>query len=453
MLFLLFAGHSNDILAMNWWYCAFLACAFVLVLFCIVLRTKFLLWMEDKTILLLAIFISKTIVKIAVFIPALNSTIGLFLLVADVVLSAGIYVLLGFMWTARLSALTNREGTLLASSSFLVSFLLQLGIAQTPLLSNAFSIIIPLASALCWFFVREKIALTCSEGPGLEKKRYRASAFILLMVAFLFAGSILRGAFIGQPEIAFTSGALLLEGSSIAFSLLVFVLCFFLPPKPKLFNILWIVLTTVFSAGLFLMVILSPDNFLAARQFVVMGRTCLFLLLLMMLTTWVRTKSLSPVVIFGLYFLVVDLLSSFVGYIVTPALISLSGVSLENWSVYLSLGIAFLLVIASFIFFPHSLAPNDNQAPVPPSGVAVNIPTDRTQFLEICKEKGLTGKESEVAVLLAQGYSQRKISQMNYVAIGTTQTHIKSIYRKFGIHSKQDLIALANQTIEQHPED
>ena len=49
-----------------------------------------------------------------------------------------------------------------------------------------------------------------------------------------------------------------------------------------------------------------------------------------------------------------------------------------------------------------------------------------------------------VADLLAEGNSQRIIANRLQVSIGTVQTHAKNVYRKLGIHSKQELIDLAH---------
>lgn len=47
-------------------------------------------------------------------------------------------------------------------------------------------------------------------------------------------------------------------------------------------------------------------------------------------------------------------------------------------------------------------------------------------------------------ILLAQGNSQKHISEVLYLALGTVQWYAKTIYRKLGVHSKQELINLVN---------
>ncbi len=53
---------------------------------------------------------------------------------------------------------------------------------------------------------------------------------------------------------------------------------------------------------------------------------------------------------------------------------------------------------------------------------------------------GLTAREAEVALCLAQGNSVKRTAEKLYIAPSTVQSFSKSIYRKMDIHSKQELI-------------
>ena len=58
---------------------------------------------------------------------------------------------------------------------------------------------------------------------------------------------------------------------------------------------------------------------------------------------------------------------------------------------------------------------------------------------------GLTERESEVMELLARGYTQKRIAEELNLSISSVQTYAKTLYRKLGIHSRQELIDLATQ--------
>lgn len=55
---------------------------------------------------------------------------------------------------------------------------------------------------------------------------------------------------------------------------------------------------------------------------------------------------------------------------------------------------------------------------------------------------GLTKREGEVAALFLQGRSMGYIAEKTFVSENTIKTHVQHIYRKCGVHSKQELIAL-----------
>lgn len=67
---------------------------------------------------------------------------------------------------------------------------------------------------------------------------------------------------------------------------------------------------------------------------------------------------------------------------------------------------------------------------------------------DVAREAGLSEREAEIMALIAHGNSQRHISEVLYLALGTVQWYAKAIYRKLGIHSKQELINLVTDRVE-----
>lgn len=66
--------------------------------------------------------------------------------------------------------------------------------------------------------------------------------------------------------------------------------------------------------------------------------------------------------------------------------------------------------------------------------------TANEKLKALFSEKGLTEREAQVAALLLQGRSQPVIAEQLFVATSTINTHVKHIYQKFGVRSKQELI-------------
>lgn len=76
---------------------------------------------------------------------------------------------------------------------------------------------------------------------------------------------------------------------------------------------------------------------------------------------------------------------------------------------------------------------------------AQDVRDARDARLEACErlaqKAGLTSREAEVFELLARGYTLPGVSEALNISLNTVRSHSKSIYRKLGVDSKQNLIA------------
>lgn len=109
--------------------------------------------------------------------------------------------------------------------------------------------------------------------------------------------------------------------------------------------------------------------------------------------------------------------------------------------------IAVLIVIVTTFFFSERQLSS-------PWGVLLKGPVgqDREEYLEknrigtkcreLAKHYDLTTREEEILLLLALGKKPSAIEEELYVAKSTVKTHIKHIYQKLGIHSRQELFDL-----------
>ena len=62
------------------------------------------------------------------------------------------------------------------------------------------------------------------------------------------------------------------------------------------------------------------------------------------------------------------------------------------------------------------------------------------------EQHGLSERQYEVLVLVAQGRNAKYIEQTLMISLSTAQTHIRNIYRKTGVHSRQELLNLIEAT-------
>ena len=68
-----------------------------------------------------------------------------------------------------------------------------------------------------------------------------------------------------------------------------------------------------------------------------------------------------------------------------------------------------------------------------------------TSVLEIGQRFGLTGREVEVLTLYALGHTQARVSQELQLSQNTVHTHIKRIYEKTDLHSRQEILDYINE--------
>ncbi|MEG0374326.1 MAG: helix-turn-helix transcriptional regulator, partial [Raoultibacter sp.] len=66
----------------------------------------------------------------------------------------------------------------------------------------------------------------------------------------------------------------------------------------------------------------------------------------------------------------------------------------------------------------------------------------------VAEASGLTARESELLYLFARGRSVEFVHKTLFISKDTVKTHARSIYRKTGIHSQQELIDLVEHEIE-----
>jgi DNA-binding CsgD family transcriptional regulator len=95
-------------------------------------------------------------------------------------------------------------------------------------------------------------------------------------------------------------------------------------------------------------------------------------------------------------------------------------------------------VVFAFLLYSFSRALSSRQK------THLNL-SGQTVCEEIAHTYKLSKRESEVVLLLRNGYSAKSIAGMLFVSESTVHTHTKRIYRKLGIHSKQELIRLIDE--------
>jgi DNA-binding CsgD family transcriptional regulator len=76
---------------------------------------------------------------------------------------------------------------------------------------------------------------------------------------------------------------------------------------------------------------------------------------------------------------------------------------------------------------------------VPVSAPKSNVSQDE-RVKKLAKNARLSKREAEVLVILAKGRSITFVADELYIAKSTATTHARSIYRKLGVHNRQELL-------------
>lgn len=66
----------------------------------------------------------------------------------------------------------------------------------------------------------------------------------------------------------------------------------------------------------------------------------------------------------------------------------------------------------------------------------------------IAEQGGLTKRETEILEIIAQGRTLPYVAEKLYIAPTTVQTHVKHIYKKLGVHNRQELLDFLEASVE-----
>ena len=114
-------------------------------------------------------------------------------------------------------------------------------------------------------------------------------------------------------------------------------------------------------------------------------------------------------------------------------------------SAKLCLAIAVVIVfVSSFnnrpLFPENSIIKPESQAPMKGKGLWSK------RCRAVADEYGLSERQYEVLALIAQGRNAKFIEETLTISLSTAQTHIRNIYRKLNVHSRQELLDLIENT-------
>lgn len=315
-----------------------------------------------------------------------------------------------------------------------------------------------------------------------------AREMVAVLILFLIAGSIFRGAF-SQGVLDYSPGSetefRYIE--ALAFSAAVMVVSFFTASHRSFFTIAWMVFALVFLIGLLILSAIDYSVVEAGVSTVITARTFLVLLLWTVLVQATREESDSEALRkVSIYFVLIEALALLLTGVVSQLAWHFGWAGFGERTFALWMAIA--LVLGSFVYLGklilarpkdfvsfeahHALADNSEEVFEPSSnsdggqstsrvrtamrasqsvealalerGAIVGEAARKAACARIAHRYGLTERESDVLFSISQGHSVKKIAEVLFISTGTVQSHVKRLYRKTECHSRQDIIDLVD---------
>lgn len=373
------------------------------------------------------------------------------------------FLALYLSWASYCSRHYSLETIFVLSISYLLSLLL-FTVAKSlfPALLVFLVELLPFACGLC-FYLLPQANESFEERSAKDIPRYKL-VYVVLFIAFLLVGSITRGIVDSMNGFSPTSMPYSIRRAiSLLLALAICLICAYRYFKftknvsranvlgsasarkreyvegERLTLLCWVFFVLLFFVGM--AVIVASQSYALGGHIVVVARSGLDFLLWILLCGIAASERVRTCRVFLACGVLTEIASWAISYLVVP-LAATEGQeffsSLGGRSILLSL--FFLLAMLTLTFGALSL----NRESMAAGGPAADMTAERPDAIapEIIGRYGLSNREAEVAWLYVQGYSLSKVASRLFISTGTAQTHIKSIYRKLDIHSRNELIEI-----------
>ena len=116
---------------------------------------------------------------------------------------------------------------------------------------------------------------------------------------------------------------------------------------------------------------------------------------------------------------------------------------------YLTLAVVAAFILASLFFLPFNQEVDTpgyrTVAFAAPLAAGVQERSLERRCAKLAKRYKLSPRETEVLTFAAQGRNAKAIAEKLFISESTTKTHLSNLYRKAGVHSQQELLALLDE--------
>lgn len=366
-------------------------------------------------------------------------------------------------WVSVFARMSDTVTFVYVLIGFSLGAFVSLSFTQAPaLLGMVLITAFPLASGVCYLHASRLIAdqadcdeqsASGSDAPASSPHAVYVACLVLSVLCFGIAGTIVRSfansVAAGDAELMVHANNWHLMG--MGFCTLVvsaLVLAKSLRGKLVLYSSLNKGVMVALALGM-LVPGLFPEVPLHVSNFIVGAAIgCFEVIILVYAASVSRNLRISPFRTLGVAYGSMEL-ASFIGSPLSQFLedgVASGGV---QWSSISILFLFMFIVIAMFVVIPFDgLTLRFGKRAQIDAGVGFEDALDfedPSMVILLQERYGLTNREAEVAVLLAEGRNIPFIQKELVISKGTAQTHSRNIYRKLGIHHRQELIDLVRQ--------
>lgn len=364
--------------------------------------------------------------------------------------SVGFSVLF-FAWVSTLHCMISEMGlravVTLVVASALLGYLITPTFLSDTFFYRAFPVLGAPLSGLCLALLANGSVPQDSFKPYLGFAAMRRWG--ILFVAY-FVVSLMRSIFFYLDSDSDFSGDTLFSLGALFLFMVLFLVLLFPLGRDKddlrdkmLWGVVLVSVLVLYGGLLFVSQLDAEDAVLGMSVVFVLMRSlqvCVFVVLLVVSFR----GNVSPLPLFGAVFLLTMVSGCVFSYFLAPWWISSFSIDAANSIRPLALGLGFVLVAAFAVFLGFFDPKAEGEKPSVAEIRQFELP-DRCSICEaMSQENGMTQREQDVLYYASLGYSARKIGETLFISEHTVHTHSKSVYRKLGVHTKQELIDLVD---------
>lgn len=349
--------------------------------------------------------------------------------------------LLTVTWGLIISKRFCKSQYIALSLSFILCFLL-FNIEEVPgFIGMLPPVMAPVLSALCQAFLSvEKYSDT-----GFSKKvTLPDKLFVTVIASFLFATGFMRWVLynVVLSYVPHEDSLFLINSISVLTSLV--ILFIFLGAKKFDWAIYltWTLFTLLCFTGLVMMAFFDNSLLNLGGSIVLMTRVCFGFLLFVLFSSYTKKYNSEVSFKFFIVYSLVDSLTTIVAYSIAPGVFSILNIAVSEHVAAISLLTILVVIGLSFLFFTRNTFLQLSEKQGSAGSELVVSPAEKA--IAYAETTMISLKEREVLGYLYQGFTYRRIAELMYISPNTVVTHVKSIYRKLDVHSKQELIDRIN---------